>query len=98
VNDETTVIAEYSRPKRKYSEPTKSDWTIRAMQAENTVRQQDTELRQERGLAIKLHAQLQDAEEQVAKLRARDGKLTTAASVLALLVIVLAFALIGGAR
>jgi hypothetical protein len=32
------------------------------------------------------------------RLRARDGKLTTAASVLALLVIVLAGVLIGGAR
>ena len=98
MNDEATVIAEYSRPKRKYSEPTKSDWTIRAMQAENTVKAQDAELRQERGLAIKLHAQLQDAKEQAAKLRARDGKLTTAASVLAVLVIALAFALIGGVK
>jgi hypothetical protein len=98
MSDETTVIAEYSRPKRKYSEPTKSDYIIRCMEAENTVKAQDIELRQERGLAIKLHAQLQDAEEQAAKLRARDGKLTTAASVLALLVIVLAGVLIGGAQ
>ena len=37
------------------------------------------------------------AEENI-RLRARDGKLTTAASVLALLVIVLAGVLIGGAR
>jgi hypothetical protein len=37
------------------------------------------------------------AEENI-RLRARDGKLTSAVSVLAVLVIALAFALIGGAR
>jgi hypothetical protein len=68
------------------------------MAAENTVKAQDIELRQERGIAIKLHAQLQEAEEQAAKLRARDGKLTSAVSVLAVIVTVLVVALIGGAQ
>jgi hypothetical protein len=77
--------------KRRYSDPTKSDYIIRCMAAENTVKAQDIELRQERGL------QLRDAEEQAAKLWARNGKMTAAATALAVLVIALAFALIGGA-
>jgi hypothetical protein len=101
VNDETTVIAAV-KPKRVSSETTKNGWVIRCMAAENTVKAQDIELRQERGRAITLHAQLQDAEEQAAKLRARAGKLTSAASVLAVIATVLVFALagllIGGAR
>jgi hypothetical protein len=101
MSEETTVIAA-AKPKRLYSEPTKSDYIIRCMAAENTVRAQDAELRQERGHAIKLHAQLQDALEQAENLRARVARMTTAASLLAVIAVVLAFALlsflIGGAR
>jgi hypothetical protein len=79
------------KAKRRYSDPTKSDYIIRCMAAENTVKAQDIELRQVREL-------LQGAKEQAAKLRARDGALTTAASVMAVLVIVLAGVLIGGAK
>jgi hypothetical protein len=52
-------------------------------------------------LKIDLHAAQVTARtlaEENIRLRARDGRLTTAASVLALIVIVLAFVLIGGAR
>jgi hypothetical protein len=52
-------------------------------------------------LKIDLHAAQVKARtlaEENIRLRGRDGKLTTAASVLALLVIVLAFALIGGVK
>jgi small ligand-binding sensory domain FIST len=101
VNEETTVIAA-AKPKRTYSEPTKADYIIRCMAAENTVKAQDIELRQERGRAITLHAQLQDAEEQAENLRARVARRTTEVSVMAVIAIVLAFALmgllIGGAR
>jgi hypothetical protein len=94
MSDETTVIAEFSKPKRKYTEPTKADYIIRCMAAENTVRAQDAELRQERAHAFTLHAQLQDALKQAENLR----RLANGASVLAVIVIVLAFILIGGAR
>jgi len=77
--------------KRRNSDPTKSDYIIRCMAAENTVKAQDIDLRQVR-------EQLQDAEEQVVKLLARDGRLTCAVSVLAAIATVLAFLLIGGAR
>ena len=101
MNEETTVIAA-AKPKRTYSEPTKADYIIRCMAAENTVKAQDIELRQERGRAITLHAQLQDAEEQAENLRARVARRTTEVSVMAVIAIVLAFALmgllIGGAR
>jgi hypothetical protein len=94
VSDETTVIAA-AKPKRTYTEPTKSDYIIRCMAAENTVKAQDIELRQ-------LRAQLNDAEEQAAKLLARVARMTVAAEVLAVIAVVLAFVLLsfltGGAR
>ncbi len=100
MNEET--INQTSKPKRVSSETTKDGWVIRCMAAENTVRAQDIELRQERGRAIKLHADVQDALADASTLRARVARMTTAVSVLAVIAVVLAFALlsflIGGAR
>ncbi len=98
MSEETTVIAEFSKPKRKYTEPTKADYIIRCMSAENTVRAQDAELRQERGMIKLLNEQLQNALADAITLRSRVTRLTNCASVLAVIVIVLAFILIGGAR
>jgi hypothetical protein len=97
VSDETTVISA-SKPKRVSSETTKDGWIIRCMSAENTVRAQDAELRQERGMIKLLNEQLQNALADAITLRAREKRLTNGASVLAVIVIVLAFILIGGAR
>ena len=101
MSDETTVIAALKK-KRVSSETTKDGWIIRCMAAENTVKAQDIELRQERGIAFTLRAQLQDAEEQVAKLRAHESKLVKAVSVLAVIATVLVceilFFSIGGAQ
>jgi hypothetical protein len=62
------------------------------------VRAQDAELRQERGMIKLLNEQLQNALADAITLRAREKRLTNGASVLAVIVIVLAFILIGGAR
>ena len=96
-SEETTVIAA-TKPKRKYTEPTKDGWIIRCMAAEHTVRQQDKQLKEERDMVKLLQEQLQNALADACMLRARDGKLTSAVSVLAVLVIVLVIVLIGGAQ
>ena len=98
MSDETTVIAEYSRPKRKYTEPTKADYIIRCMAAENTVRAQDIELNVQRQAREKAEAAARELAGDNIRLRARESKLVSAASVLAVIVIALAGLLIGGAR
>jgi len=82
MSDETTVIAEFSKPKRvrMYKEDYVSQITI---------------------MKIDLHAAqvaARNLAEENIRLRARDGRLTSAVSVLAAIATVLAFLLIGGAR
>ena len=98
MNGESNIIAEFSQPKRKYSEPTKADYIIRCMAAENTVKAQDIELTAVWQARAKDESAARELAEENIRLRARDGKLTSAVSVLAVLVIALAVALIGGAR
>ncbi len=103
MNEETTVIS-VSKPKRVYSEPTKADYIIRCMAAENAVRAQDIELATQRQAREKAESATRELAGENIRLRARDGKLVSTASVLAVFVIVLAFVLvlvsysIGGAR
>jgi hypothetical protein len=96
VSDET--INQTSKPKRVSSETTKDGWVIRCMAAENTVRAQDIELNAQRQAREKAESAARELSGENIRLRARDGKLVSAVSVLAVIVIVLAFALIGGAR
>ena len=96
MNDET--IAPALKPKRKYTEPTKADYIIRAMQAENTVKAQDIELTAVWQARAKDESAARELAGENIRLRARVTRLTSAASVLAVLVIVLAGVLIGGAR
>ena len=88
--------------KRRYSEPTKDAWIIRCMAAENTVRQQNIQLRQERGRVMMFEAQAKIAKEQADNLRARESKVVNAASVMVVIAVVLAYVLlyflIGGAQ
>jgi hypothetical protein len=99
MSEETTVISA-SKPKRKYTEPTKADYIIRCMAAENTVRAQDAELNTQRQAREKAESAARELADENIRLRARESKLVNAASVLAVIVIVivLAFILIGGAR
>ena len=97
MSDETTVIAAV-KPKRVSSETTKDGWVIRCMAAENTVKAQDKQLKEERDMVKLLQEQLQGALADACMLRARESKLVKAVSLLAVLVIVLAVALIGGAK
>jgi negative regulator of sigma E activity len=84
--------------KRRYSEPTKDAWIIRCMAAENTVKAQDIELTAVWQARAKDESAARELAGENIRLRARVAQLTTAASVLAVLVIVLAGVLIGGAR
>lgn len=95
---ETYSVIQQPKPPRKSNDPTKADWIIRAMKAENTVRAQDVELETERKTRLQAELVAHDMTEENQRLRARDGKLTSVASFLAVLAIVLAFMLIGGAR
>jgi hypothetical protein len=100
MSDETINPA--AKPKRLYSEPTKSDYIIRCMAAENTVRAQDAELNTQRQAREKAESAARELAGENIRLRARASTLTSAASVLAVFAVVLAFALlsflIGGAR
>ena len=100
MNDET--IAPALKPKRKYTEPTKADYIIRCMAAENTVKAQDIELNAQRQAREKAEDAARNLAGENIRLRARESKLTSAVSVLAVIATVLAFALavelIGGAR
>ncbi len=87
-----------AKPKRVSSETTKDGWVIRCMSAENTVRAQDAELNTQRQAREKAESAARELAGENIRLRARDGKLVGAASVLAVIVIILAFLLIGGAR
>ena len=73
MNDETTVIAEFSKPKRRYSEPTKSDYIIRCMVAENTVRQQDKALTAETQARAKAELASNRLQDEVDRLRRQRG-------------------------
>jgi hypothetical protein len=97
-NQPAAMPATPPKKKRVYSEPTKSDYIIRCMAAENTVKAQDIELTAQRQAREKAESAARELAEENIRLRARDGKLTTAASVLVVIAIALAFALIGGAR
>ncbi len=99
MSDET--INQTSKPKRVSSETTKDGWVIRCMAAENTVKAQDAELRQVREhlqAREKAAAAARELAGQNIRLRARESRLVGAASLLTVIVIVLAVFLIGGAR
>ncbi len=97
MSDETMVIASI-KPKRVSSETTKDGWVIRCMAAENTVKAQDIELNAQRQAREKSEDAARELADENIRLRARDGKLVKTVSLLAVIVIVLAFVLIGGAR
>jgi len=61
------------KPKRRYSDPTKSDYIIRCMAAENTVRQQDKALAEEKQGRAKAEWDAWLLQEEVDRLRRQRG-------------------------
>jgi len=57
------------KTKRRYSDPTKSDYIIRCMAAENTVRQQDKALAEEKQCRAKAEWDAWLLQEEVDRLR-----------------------------
>ena len=55
--------------KRRYSDPTKSDYIIRCMTAENTVRQQDKALAEEKQVRAKFELAAMRLQDEVDRLR-----------------------------
>jgi hypothetical protein len=90
------------KKKRVYTDPTKSQWQTRCMAAENTVRALFAELNTQRQASEKAESAARELADENIRLRAREKRLTSAASLLAVIAVVLAFALlsflIGGAR
>ena len=87
------------KPKRRYSDPTKSDYIIRCMAAENTVRQQDKALTAETRARAKAELAANRLQDEVDGWRksARGWFILWAVAVVCLAIISAAW-MIGGAR
>ena len=87
------------KKKRVYTDPTKSQWQTRCMAAENTVKAQDIELRQERGRSMMYEAKLAEALSDKDRLRkVAHGWFIAWAIALTFLAIIAAARMIGGAQ
>jgi hypothetical protein len=84
--------------RRRYSEPTKSDYIIRCMAAENTVKAQDIELTTQRQGRAKFELAANRLQDEVDRLRRDRGCERVACILIMVVMAIVCRLLIGGAQ
>jgi len=86
------------KPTRRYSEPTKSDYIIRCMAAENTVRQQSAALTEETQARAKAEWDALRLTDEVDRLRRERAGERVACILIMVVMAIVCRLLIGGAQ